>query len=215
MTPERAGEEVPRQVPGTDKGEALDQLLVSDDVATDLLPYQVEEDARLSQGRGPRFLIYLTLRCIMLLCILGFEFIRDARNHGDQQGLDSRFLDPDRPGDPGRRGQLRLRHPQASSGAVRRAYGVDGRDALPRSASARAARPRRSAVGSCGEWPPSQVLPDHVPRPGSARRGTQAVAGGGRDAAGHLAGTLPSRPGRPPNFSRATSTGGLSDADSG
>jgi hypothetical protein len=52
-------EEVPRQVPGTDKGEALDQLLVSDDVATDLLPYQVEEDARLSQGRGPRFLTYL------------------------------------------------------------------------------------------------------------------------------------------------------------
>jgi hypothetical protein len=49
---ERAGEEGPRQVPGTDKGEALDQLLVSDDVATDPLPYQVEEDARLSQGRG-------------------------------------------------------------------------------------------------------------------------------------------------------------------
>ena len=76
---ERAGEEVPRQVPGTtDKGEALDQLLVSDDVATDLLPYQVEEDARLSQGRDPRFLIYLTLPCIMLLCILSFEFISDA-----------------------------------------------------------------------------------------------------------------------------------------
>ncbi|HZG64522.1 MAG TPA: ATP-binding cassette domain-containing protein [Rubrobacteraceae bacterium] len=48
----RAGEEVPRQVPGTDKGEALDQLLVSDDVATDLLPYQVKEDARISQGHG-------------------------------------------------------------------------------------------------------------------------------------------------------------------
>ena len=75
---ERAGEEVPRQVPGTDKGEALDQLLVSDDVATDLLPYQVEEDARLSQGRGPRFLIYLILSCIMLLCTLGFEFVSDA-----------------------------------------------------------------------------------------------------------------------------------------
>ena len=74
----RAGEEVPRQVPGTDKGEALDQLLVSDDVATDLLPYQVEEDARLSQGRGPRFLIYITLPCIMLLCTLGFEFVSDA-----------------------------------------------------------------------------------------------------------------------------------------
>jgi hypothetical protein len=43
---ERAGEEVPRQVPGTDKGEALDQLLVSDDVATDPLPHQLEEDAR-------------------------------------------------------------------------------------------------------------------------------------------------------------------------
>jgi hypothetical protein len=28
---ERAGEEVPHQVQGTDKGEALDQLLVSDD----------------------------------------------------------------------------------------------------------------------------------------------------------------------------------------
>ncbi len=40
---------VPRQVPGTDKGEALDQLLVSDDVATDPLPYQVEEDARLTR----------------------------------------------------------------------------------------------------------------------------------------------------------------------
>ncbi len=49
---ERAGEEVSRQVPGTDKGEALDQLLVSDDVATDLLPYQFKEDARLSQGHG-------------------------------------------------------------------------------------------------------------------------------------------------------------------
>ena len=49
---ERAGEEVPRQVPGTDKGEAFDQLLVSDDVATDLLPYQVKEDACISQGHG-------------------------------------------------------------------------------------------------------------------------------------------------------------------
>jgi hypothetical protein len=78
MTPERAGEEVPRQVPGTDKGEALDQLLVSDDVATDLFPYQVEEDARLSQGRGPRLSIYLVLSCIMQLCIRGFEFISDA-----------------------------------------------------------------------------------------------------------------------------------------
>jgi hypothetical protein len=27
-------------------------LLVSDDVATDLLPYQVKEDARISQGHG-------------------------------------------------------------------------------------------------------------------------------------------------------------------
>ena len=71
MTPERAGEEVPRQVPGTDKGEALDQLLVSYDVATDLLPYQVEDDAHLSQGRGPRFFAYLALSCIMLLCTLG------------------------------------------------------------------------------------------------------------------------------------------------
>ena len=62
---------MPRQVPGTAKGEALDQLLVSDEVATDLLPYKVEEDARLSQGRGPRFFIYLALSCIMLLCILG------------------------------------------------------------------------------------------------------------------------------------------------
>ncbi|CAA9437082.1 MAG: Transcriptional regulator, PadR family, partial [uncultured Rubrobacteraceae bacterium] len=127
----------------------------------------------------------------------------------DQQGLDSRVLDPDRPGDPGRRGQLRLRHPQASSGAVRRAYGVDGRDALPCSASARASRPRRIAVGSCGERPPSQVLPDHVSGPGSARRGTQAVAGSGRDAAGHLAGAPHSPPGKPPGVSRATSTGGL------
>ena len=67
---------------GTDKGKALDQLLVSDDVATDvatdLLPYQVEEDTRLSQGRGPRFLIYLTLPCIMLLCTIGFVFISDV-----------------------------------------------------------------------------------------------------------------------------------------
>ena len=46
---ERAGEEVPRQVPGTDTGEVLDQLLVSDDLATDPLPYQVEEDARLTR----------------------------------------------------------------------------------------------------------------------------------------------------------------------
>jgi hypothetical protein len=75
---DRAGEEVPRQVPGTDKGEALDQLFVSDDVATDLLLYQVEEDARLSQGRDPRFLVYLTLPCMMLLCTLRFEFISDA-----------------------------------------------------------------------------------------------------------------------------------------
>lgn len=65
-------------------GEALDKLLVSDDVATDLLPYQVEEDARLSQGRGPRFLIYLTLSCIVLLCTIRSEFISDVRNHGDQ-----------------------------------------------------------------------------------------------------------------------------------
>ena len=65
-------------MPGTDQGEALDQLLVSDDVATDPLPYQVEEDAPLSQGRGPRFLTPLTLTCIMLLCTIGFEFISDA-----------------------------------------------------------------------------------------------------------------------------------------
>jgi hypothetical protein len=68
-------------VPGIDKGEALDQLLVSDDVATDLLPYQVEEDAEdahLSQGRGPRFFTYITLTYIMLLCTLGFEFISEA-----------------------------------------------------------------------------------------------------------------------------------------
>ena len=84
MTPERAGEEVPRQVPGTDTGEALDQLLVSEDVATALLPCQVEEDARLSQGRGPRFLTYLTLLCIVLLCTIRSEFISDVRNHGDQ-----------------------------------------------------------------------------------------------------------------------------------
>jgi hypothetical protein len=42
----------------TDKSEALDQSLVSDDVATDHIPYQVEEDARLSQGRGRRFSAY-------------------------------------------------------------------------------------------------------------------------------------------------------------
>ena len=59
-------------------GEALDKLLVFDDVATDLLPYQVEEDARLSQGRGLRFLIYLTLPYIVLLCTLGFELISEA-----------------------------------------------------------------------------------------------------------------------------------------
>jgi hypothetical protein len=56
MTAERVGEEDPRQVPGTDKGEVFDQLLVSDDVATDLLPYQVEEEARLSQARDPAVL---------------------------------------------------------------------------------------------------------------------------------------------------------------
>ncbi len=65
-------------------GEALDKLLVSDDVVTDLLPYQVEEDACLSQGRGPRFLTYLTLPCIVLLCTIRCEFISDVRNHGDQ-----------------------------------------------------------------------------------------------------------------------------------
>ncbi len=50
--------------------------------------------------------------------------------------------------------------------------------------------------------------------PGSARRGTQAVASGGRYATGHLAGALPSRPGQPPGVSRATATGSLSDAGS-
>ena len=65
-------------MPGTDKGEAVDQLLVSDDVATDLLPYQVEEDACLTQSRGPRFLIYLILICIILLCISGFEYVSAA-----------------------------------------------------------------------------------------------------------------------------------------
>jgi hypothetical protein len=68
------------------------------------------------------------------------------------------------------------------------------------------------AVGSCGERPPSQILPDHAPGPGSARGGTQAVASGGRYVTGHLAGALPSRPGQPPGVSRATSTGSLSDA---
>src|SRR5215212_9989160 len=61
---------------------------------------------------------------------------------------------------------------------------------------------------------PSQVLPDHVPGPGSARGGTQAVASGGRYATGHLAGALPFRPGQPPGGSRATATGSLSDAGS-
>ncbi|CAA9442948.1 MAG: hypothetical protein AVDCRST_MAG28-693 [uncultured Rubrobacteraceae bacterium] len=65
-------------MPSTNKGEARDQLLVSDDVATDLLPYQLEENAPLSQGRGPRFLIYLTTLCIMLLCTLGFDFISEG-----------------------------------------------------------------------------------------------------------------------------------------
>ena len=65
-------------MPGTDKGEALDQLLVCDDVATDLLPCQVEEDARLSQGRSLQFLTYLILLYIVLLCTLGFEFISEA-----------------------------------------------------------------------------------------------------------------------------------------
>ena len=78
MTLERAGKVVPCQVPGVDKDEALDQLLVSEEVATDLLPYQVEESARLSQGRGLRFLICLTLQCIMLLCTIRFEFFCDA-----------------------------------------------------------------------------------------------------------------------------------------
>jgi hypothetical protein len=65
-------------MPGTDKGEAFDQLLSSDDVATDLLPYQVEVDVRLNQGRGLRFLTYLILLCIVLSCTLGFEFISEA-----------------------------------------------------------------------------------------------------------------------------------------
>src|SRR5688500_3688041 len=129
--------------------------------------------------------------------------------HGVQQGPDSRFLDPNRPGDPGRRGQLRLRDPPASSGVVRRAHGVDGWDALPCSASARKARLCRGAVGSRGQRSPSQVLPDHVPGPGSARGRTQAVAGGGRYAAGHLAGALRFRSGQPPGVSRATFTGSL------
>ncbi|CAA9514671.1 MAG: Transcriptional regulator, PadR family, partial [uncultured Rubrobacteraceae bacterium] len=123
---------------------------------------------------------------------------------GDQQGPDGRILDPDRPGDPGRRGQLRLRDPPAGSGVVRGAHGVDGRDALPRSAPARAARPRRGAVGGCGERSSSQVLPDHAPGPGSARGGTQAVAGGGRHDTGHLANALLIRYGRPPGVGRAT-----------
>ena len=65
-------------MPSTNKGEARDQLLVSDDVATDLLPYQLEENAPLSQGRGPRFLIYLTTLCKMLLGTLGFDFISEG-----------------------------------------------------------------------------------------------------------------------------------------
>ncbi len=49
-------------------------------------------------------------------------------------------------------------------------HGVDGRDALPGSAPARAARPRRGAVGGRRERPPPQVLPDH------ARRGRAQLA---------------------------------------
>ncbi len=30
------------------------------------------------QGRSPRFLTYLILLCIVLLCTLGFEFISEA-----------------------------------------------------------------------------------------------------------------------------------------
>src|SRR4028118_823989 len=76
--------------------------------------------------------------------------------------------------------------------ARRGARGVGGWDALPRWAPARAARPRRGAVGSCGERSSSQVLPDHVPGPGSARGGTPPVASGGGYATGPLAGGLPS-----------------------
>ncbi len=91
---------------------------------------------------------------------------------------------------------------------------MDGRDALPRSASARAARPCRGAVGSRGERPPSQVLRDHVAGPGAARRGTQAVASGGRDAPRHLARAGP-RVGRPPDVGRADRHREREDARSG
>ena len=63
---------------------------------------------------------------------------------------------------------------------------MDGRDALPRSASARATRPYQGTVGTCGQRPPSEVLPDHVQGQGPARRGTQAMADSGHYVAGDL-----------------------------
>ena len=60
-----------------------------------------------------------------------------------------------------------------------------------------------------GERPAAQVLPDHAAGPGAARRGAPAVAGGGRDAAGHLAGARPS-PCRPaPGVGHAAAAGSL------
>src|SRR6185295_7917776 len=126
---------------------------------------------------------------------------------------DRRVLDPDRPGDPGRRRQLRLRHPQTSARVVRGTHGVDRRDALPRSPPPRAAGPRRGEVEGVRDRPPSQVLPDHVPGPRSARRRTQTVAGGGPDATGHLA--HGGDPDRPPALTSPTSTGSLSNDDPG
>ena len=60
--------------------------------------------------------------------------------------------------------------------------------------------------------PPSQVLPAHVPGSRSARRGAQAMASRGRDAAGHLAAA---RSGRPPGVRDAHASGRLTMTEHG
>src|SRR5690606_31409682 len=106
--------------------------------------------------------------------------------HADQQGPRRGLVDAAGACHPGGGRQLRLRHPEARPRALRGPAAVDRRDAVPGAAPARAPRPHRGALGGPGQRPAAQVLPHHAERPEAARGGAPAMAGGGRDAPGHL-----------------------------
>src|SRR5688500_14552526 len=77
--------------------------------------------------------------------------------------------------DPGRGRELRLRHPEAGPGALRRRARMDRRDALPTPPPAPPARVRDDRMADAARGPSSQVLRHHRRREGRAGGTATAV----------------------------------------